>query len=65
MLGREGIHWRVVVNNVLFRINTVVSKAEVVERIVHFMKPVILYRIMRIAVNDGLLGWHVMVHVYA
>ncbi len=39
-MGREGIHWRIVVDNILFRINTVVSKAEIVERVIHLMKPV-------------------------
>jgi hypothetical protein len=40
MMGWEGIHWGIVVDNVLFRINAVVSKAEIVERVIHLMKPV-------------------------
>lgn len=39
MLSWESIHWRVVIHDVLFRTNTVFSKAEIVERIVDFIKP--------------------------
>ena len=39
MLSWESIHWRIVVDNVLLRTKAVFSKAEIVERIIDFVKP--------------------------
>lgn len=44
MFGWKFAHGRVVSDVILSRVNTVFFKAEVVQRIVHFVKPVIVER---------------------
>ena len=39
MLSWECIHWRIAFNNVLFGMNAVFSEAQVVQRIINFVKP--------------------------
>ena len=39
MLSRKGIHGWIVIHNILLWINAVFSKAEIVQRVIDFVKP--------------------------